>query len=66
LQQNIAWLNTSLGEKERAFAALDKAYISRDPSMSWLLNSWWLEPLHSDPRWSALVRKVGLADEQLR
>ncbi len=66
LQQNIAWLNTILGEKDRAFAALEKAYTSRDPSMSWLLNSWWLQPLTSDPRWPALVRKVGLADEQLK
>jgi len=66
LQQNIAWLNTSLGEKERAFAALEKAYTSRDPSMAWLLNSWWLEPLYSDPRWPALLRKIGLAEEQLK
>jgi tetratricopeptide (TPR) repeat protein len=66
LQQNIAWLNTSLGDKDRAFAALEKAYTSRDPSMAWLLNSWWLEPLVSDPRWPVLVRKVGLADEQLK
>jgi Flp pilus assembly protein TadD len=66
LQQNIAWLDTSLGEKDRAFAALEKAYTSRDPSMSWLLNSWWLQPLISDPRWPALVRKVGLADDQLK
>jgi len=66
LQQNIAWLSTSLGEKDRAFAALERAYTSRDPSMSWLLNSWWLQPLISDPRWPALVRKVGLADDQLK
>jgi hypothetical protein len=63
---NIAWLNISLGEKDRAFAALERAYASRDPSMAWLLNSWWLHPLISDPRWPLLVRKVGLADDQLK
>jgi tetratricopeptide (TPR) repeat protein len=66
LQQNIAWLDTGLGEKDRAFAALERAYTSRDPSMSWLLNSWWLQPLISDPRWPLLVRKIGLADDQLK
>ena len=66
LQQSIAWLCAYLGEKDRAFAALEKAAASRDPSMAWLINSWYLEPLHSDPRWSALLRKVGLADDQLK
>jgi TolB-like protein/Tfp pilus assembly protein PilF len=66
LQMAIAWLCSSLGEKDRAFAALDRALISRDPSMSWLLNSWYLQPLFSDPRWPVLVRKVGLADDQLK
>ena len=66
LQQSIAWLCAGLGEKDRAFAALERAVTSRDPSMSWLLNSWYLQPLFSDPRWPVLVRKVGLADDQLK
>ncbi len=66
LQQSIAWLCAGLGEKDRAFAALERAVASRDPSMSWLLNSWYLQPLFSDPRWPVLVRKVGLADDQLK
>ena len=66
LQQSIAWICAGLGEKDRAFAALEKARASRDPSMSWLLNSWYFQPLFSDPRWPALLHKMGLADEQLR
>jgi TolB-like protein/Flp pilus assembly protein TadD len=66
LQQSIAWLCAYLGEKDRAFAALERGAASRDPSMAWLINSWYLEPLYSDPRWPVLVRKMGLADEQLK
>jgi TolB-like protein/Flp pilus assembly protein TadD len=66
LQQSIAWLCAYLGEKDRAFAALERGAASRDPSMAWLINSWYLEPLHSDPRWPALARKMGLADDQLK
>ncbi|SDR83250.1 TIR domain-containing protein [Opitutus sp. GAS368] len=66
LQQSIAWLCACLGEKDRAFAALERAAASRDPSMAWLINSWYLEPLYSDPRWPVLVRKLGLADDQLK
>jgi tetratricopeptide (TPR) repeat protein len=66
LQQSIAWLSANLGDKDRAFAALDKARATRDPSMSWLRNSWYLKPLYSDPRWSVLLHQVGLADDQLK
>jgi TolB-like protein/Flp pilus assembly protein TadD len=66
LQQSIAWLSANLGEKDRAFAALEKARASRDPSMSWLRNSWYLKPLYSDPRWGVLLHQVGLADDQLK
>ncbi len=66
LQQSIAWISANLGDKERAFAALERARSSRDPSMSWLRNSWYLQLLYSDPRWSALLHQVGLADDQLK
>jgi TolB-like protein/Flp pilus assembly protein TadD len=66
LQQSIAWIYASLGEKDHAFAALEKARTSRDPSMSWLRNSWFLQPLFTDPRWSVLLHQVGLADDQLK
>jgi hypothetical protein len=66
LQQSIAWICAGLGEKDRAFAALERARASRDPSMSWLLNSWYLQPLFSDPRWTVLLHQIGLADDQLK
>jgi hypothetical protein len=68
LQQGIAWLCAGLGEsqRDRAFAALERAKVSRDPSMAWLLSSGYLTPLHSDPRWNTLVRSLGLAEDQLK
>ena len=66
VQMNIAWLSVGLGDTDRAFAALEKARATRDPSLSWLRNSWYLGYLHSDPRWPAFLRKVGLADDQLK
>ena len=66
LQQYFAWISAGLGDKDRAFAALDRARIARDPSMSWLRNSGLLRPLYSDPRWNVLLHQVGLADDQLK
>lgn len=66
LQQSIAWISAGLGENDRAFAALEKARASRDPSLTWIGSSQALRPLRSDPRWPAFLRKIGLADDQLK
>jgi adenylate cyclase len=66
LQLTIAWISAALGDKDRAFGSLEKARASRDPSVSWLRNGPQLRPLFSDPRWGALLRSVGLADDQLK
>ncbi|MBM3852655.1 MAG: tetratricopeptide repeat protein [Verrucomicrobia bacterium] len=66
LQQSIAWLCAGLGEIDRAFAALDKALVSRDPSVAWTRTMWPLRPLHGDARWREYLRQLGLADEQLK
>jgi hypothetical protein len=66
LQQGFALIDAALGDKDRAFAALEKARASRDPAVAWLRDDHTLAPLFSDPRWSALLRQLGLADEQLK
>ena len=66
LQQTIAWIYGGLGDKDRALAALEKARASRDPSIAWLRSGPYVMVLSSDPRWDALLRKVGLTDDQLK
>ena len=50
------------GDRDQAFAWLERARAQRDAGMSMLRASPSLRGLHSDPRWGLFVRKVGLAD----
>ncbi|MGI8705688.1 MAG: TIR domain-containing protein [Sphingomicrobium sp.] len=47
------------GEKNRAFAALDRALQIRLSGLSGLKTDPYLDPLRSDPRYSALVKRIG-------
>jgi hypothetical protein len=51
-----------MGETERAFEWLDKAYVEH---ASFLIHIPWdprLDPLRSDPRFSGLLARIGLPD----
>jgi TolB-like protein/DNA-binding winged helix-turn-helix (wHTH) protein len=55
-----AYLYTILGNKDRAFAWLERAYVGRAPEMASLnVDPDW-DDLRSDPRFKDLVRRVGL------
>jgi len=54
----IASLYEYMGDKDQAFAWLEKAYKSRDGTDS-LFDPMW-DPLRSDPRFKDLLRRVGL------
>jgi serine/threonine protein kinase/tetratricopeptide (TPR) repeat protein len=56
----IATLYADLGDKEQAFQWLNSAYQERDAALAGLKTDFLLDPLHSDPRFAELVRKVGL------
>jgi len=56
----IAALHVSLGDKEQAFAWLDKAFQERDVLLLTLNIESHLDPLRSDRRFQDLVRRVGL------
>lgn len=47
-----------LGDKDRAFAALDRAYEIKDAGLGRLRIDPWLDPLRSDPRFGALLRRM--------
>src|SRR5256884_1356710 len=58
---DLALIYAALGEKDKAFALLDKAVAERS---TFLVYSKWeprLDPLRSDPRFQELLRRVGLA-----
>jgi hypothetical protein len=56
----IAMLHTALGDKDQAFAWLEKAYLARSSYMTSLKVLPGYDPLRSDPRFDSLVRRVGL------
>jgi len=56
----VATYHVELGEKDKAFAELDKAYEDREFFMTLLKVDPRLDPLRSDARFADLQRKVGL------
>ena len=59
-QKNLAIVYARLGEKDRALACLNKAYEEHDTSLVWIKVAPFYDTLRSDPRFTELVRKVGL------
>src|SRR5712691_11193452 len=57
---SIIWAYAGLGDKEQAFAWLEKSYEEHRDRMVWLNVDPLLDPLRSDPRFHDLVRRVGL------
>ena len=55
----VAKAYVELGEKDKAFAELNKAYENRESPLQWLKVEPQLDPLRSDPRFQALLKKVG-------
>jgi TolB-like protein/Tfp pilus assembly protein PilF len=58
----VAILYTAMGEREQAFASLEKAFKVHDLQLQYLGVSYWFDPLRSDPRFQDLMHRVGLAD----
>jgi eukaryotic-like serine/threonine-protein kinase len=56
----LAMLYTALGEREQAFALLEKAYEDHDLQLQYLGVAPEFDPLRSDPRFQDLMRRVGL------
>ena len=54
----IAELYAQLGDKDRAFQWLNTGYGEHDYYLLELRTDFMLDPLHSDPRWAELVKKM--------
>lgn len=60
----LAILYVALGEREKAFAALEKAYDARDLHLQYLRVEPGFDALRDDPRFQDLLRRIGFpADE---
>jgi len=56
----IASIHVGLGEQDQAFQWLEQAYEERSLRPEWIVRDPAWDPLRSDPRWAALMRRVGL------
>jgi hypothetical protein len=56
----LARIYTALGNHDEAMKNLEQMYNDRSESAVWLNVDISLEPLRKDPRFIALIRKVGL------
>lgn len=55
----VAKAYVDLGQKDKAFEELNKAYEKRLSSLCWLKVEPQMDPLRSDPRYQELLRKMG-------
>jgi hypothetical protein len=62
----VAMLFVAGGGADEAFAWLERSVRERDSSVCWIKSAPHYGPLNSDPLWPELLRKVGLADGQLK
>ena len=56
----LAILHVGLGDKEGAFASLERAYAAHDLQLQYLKVEQRYDSLRSDPRFQDLLRRVGL------
>ncbi|RXK54749.1 TIR domain-containing protein [Oleiharenicola lentus] len=62
----IALVYADRGDREQAFAWLERAYRHHDGGIMGLRVNPFCKSLHGDPRWQPLLRKLGLAEEQVK
>ena len=57
--EGVAGLYGQVGEKDKAFEWLERAYVERADGLSLLKVDPWFDPLRDDPRFADLMRRVG-------
>lgn len=60
---NVADLYAFRGNYDQSFLWLNKAYEAKDPVLVEALTYPSFKPMHSDPRWSAFIQKIGLPED---
>jgi TolB-like protein/Tfp pilus assembly protein PilF/tRNA A-37 threonylcarbamoyl transferase component Bud32 len=59
----IAYIYIALGDKDQAFAWLDRGYQERAGNIPWMHIEPKFDPIRSDPRFADLVRRIGLTSQ---
>jgi TolB-like protein/DNA-binding winged helix-turn-helix (wHTH) protein/Tfp pilus assembly protein PilF len=62
-QMALCYVYIGLGNKDQAFASLEKAYDERSNPLSFFKVSPTVDSLRSDPRFAVLLRRIGLDSE---
>lgn len=57
---SLAYILAAMGDKDRAFEYLEKAYEEKSTGMILLKFDPWLDPLRDDPRFNALLERMNL------
>lgn len=57
---DMATVFAGLGDRDKAFRCLEKAYGERESQLPFLNVSRRLDPLRADPRWQDLLRRIGM------
>lgn len=55
---NLALVYLGLGDHARALDNLEQAYLANSQQMVWLKVDWTFDPLRSDPRFIALMKRL--------
>jgi TolB-like protein/tetratricopeptide (TPR) repeat protein len=58
----VAGIYAYMSEHDKSFAALERAYEERDDWLIEIRMFRFFEPLHDDPRWEALLQRIGISD----
>jgi len=56
----LAYVHVALGLMDEAIATLERAYRDGEPLLFLITSIEWFEPLHADPRFRDLTRRLGL------
>ena len=59
---NLAMIHAGLGDADRAFEWLERAFEQRDIHLVHVANYPFFRSLHADPRFAGLLRRMGLGD----
>jgi TolB-like protein len=56
----VARIYTAIAQIDEAFSWLHRALDEHDPTLYWIHDDWTLDSLRSDPRYAAIIERMGL------